>query len=703
MRPRIALFLGFVALLVLLPPAFAGEGAGEGAPGGAMEGQLDGRTIALPLLKTEIDADIQGDLATVTVRQTFANPSDVPMHAQYQFPLNHGAAVFEMVMEVGAERIRAQIQEVKQAEATFARAKSEGKAAALLKQQRPNLFTQDIANLVPGVPIATTLRYVQTVPKIDGDYELVVPLVVGPRFQPAHAGRPPAKEAGLNDLPPASGSWELEQLPVYPPVRGVNLPATVDEDRVTLAVRIDGGVPVQAVASPTHALATAVESERVRRVTLAQGRAIDNRDFVLRYRLAGASTAAGLLAYRDGRGGYFSLLIEPPAVPAEAEVTPREMVFLLDCSGSMAGLPMDASKAFMRQALARLRPTDHFRIIRFSDSATEFSAHPLPATPQNVAQGLSYVESLEGEGGTMMSAGIEQALAPATPAGSVRLVTFLTDGYIGNEQEILALIQQRLNGARLYAFGVGTGVNRYLLDAIGRAGRGFTRYMDPTERVGEVAQELSERLQSPVLTDIEVEWGGLAPEEVYPARIPDLFAGQSLRIQGRYTRPGAHTVTIKGLVNGRPAQLPLTVTLPERTMAGEAVALVWARAAIAEAMYSLSTPNGAVESPEFSATKQRVTNLGLAFSLVTRWTAFVAVSEQVYNVDAAGTPTRPVPLPMVKGTRSSAYPNQAPFTGAAGPEPATWLGLGLLGLLGLFSVRRRGAWEMRSGEAQSRQ
>ena len=174
MRQRLALFLLFVAMLVILPPVFAAEG-GEPQLGGALEAEGEGGTIALPVLKTDIDADIQGDLATVTVTQTFANPSGQPMHAKYLFPLNHGAAVFEMVMEVGGERIRAQIQEVHQAEATFAKAKSEGRAAALLKEHRPNMFTQDIANLMPNLPIKTTLRYVQSVPKVDGEHELVVP------------------------------------------------------------------------------------------------------------------------------------------------------------------------------------------------------------------------------------------------------------------------------------------------------------------------------------------------------------------------------------------------------------------------------------------------------------------------------------------------------------------------------------------------
>jgi Ca-activated chloride channel family protein len=685
MPQRLALFLLFVAALVIVPAAFASEER----LGGTLEGEVDGRAVSLPVLKTDIEADIQGDLATVTVTQTFANPADAPMHAKYLFPLDHGAAVFEMVMEVGGERIRAQIQEVKQAQATFAKAKSEGRAAALLKEHRPNMFTQDIANLMPGLPITTRLRYVQAVPKVDGEYELVIPLVVGPRFQPPHAGRPPAGgEAQPDDLPPAPGVWQLETLPAYPPVHGVNLPPQIEPERVALSARLDGGVPVQAVGSPTHALDVQAPTDRLRAVTLARGRVIDNRDFVLRYRLAGAGTAAGLLGYHDARGGFFSLLIEPPAVPAEADVTPREMVFLLDCSGSMNGLPMDASKAFMRQALVKLRPTDTFRIIRFSDAATEFSEFPLEATPQNVQRGLRYVDALHGEGGTMMSAGIEQALAPPTPPGSVRIVTFLTDGYIGNDHEILALVNRRLNGARLYAFGVGAGVNRFLLDEVGRAGRGFTRYMDPTEDVTEVAAGLAERLQSPVLTDIEIDWGGLAAEETYPAQVPDLFAGQSLRVQGRYARPGTYTVTVKGLVRGRPAQLPVTVTLPGNSGAGEAVALVWARAAIREAMVGLSHPHRGGDALAFETARARVTDLGLKFSLVTKWTAFVAVSEQVYNADAVNTPTRPVPLPMVKGTQPSAYPNQAPLTGVAGPEPATWLGLGLMGLLGFWRLRR---------------
>lgn len=682
--------------------------------GGHVEAQVNGQTIVFPTLKTDIQADIQGDLTTVSVIQTFANPLQTPLHASYLFPLNKDAAVYAMIMEVGDEIVHAQIQRVEQARKTFATAKQEGKSAALLTQHRPNMFTQDIANLMPGLPIKVTLRYVQTVSRQDGAYEMVIPLVVGPRFQPVGAGvesvADNAQNSGgvprWNPQTPAAiaggataaqsrsslGQWELQQLPVYPPVSGLEIPDRIDAERVSLKIEINGGVPITTVESPTHVITSQPLDPQRRSISLASGRTIDNRDFILRYTLAGATSQAGLLAYRDERGGFFSLLIEPPAVPAEADITPREMVFVLDCSGSMSGLPMQASKAFMRQALRRLRPTDHLRIIRFSDTATEFSSRPLPATPANIQQGIAYVEQLRGSGGTVMTSGIVQALQPPVPQGTLRLVNFLTDGYIGNEAEILSLIHQHLGSARLFAFGVGTGVNRYLLSEMGRIGRGFTRYMDPTEDVETVATELTERLQSPLLTDIRIDWGELAATAITPSAIPDLFAGQSLRIQGRYARPGDYRIKVEGLVNGRRASLPLNLHLPERSEEGEAVALIWARSAIKNAMHQLITPSPLrQESVTDTTLKQQITQLGLDFSLTTQWTAFVAVSKKIYNNAVTDTPTRPVPLPQVQGVSQLAYGNAtsfnatgsgtSTFSGNAAPEPETLFGLLLIGIL----------------------
>jgi Ca-activated chloride channel family protein len=676
--------------------------------GGRIEARVDGKPVNLPLLKTDIDADVQGDVAQVTVTQTFANPLDRAVHATYLFPLNETAAVNAMTMEVGEERIRARIQRIEEARTTFEKAKSEGRSAALLSQHRPNLFTQDIANLMPGLPIKVTLTYAQTVPRVDGAYELVVPLVVGPRYQPQGAGvapDQPAPKGGVRHWSAGTGTaggataansqtpygqWEIEQLPAYPPVFELNVPEQIDPERVGLTIHLNAGMAITNIDSRTHPITTEALEEGRAEVRLANGRTLDNRDFVLRYTLAGTRTQAGLLAYRDSRGGFFSLLLEPPQIPAEANITPREMVFVLDCSGSMHGLPIEASKAFMRAALRRLRPTDSFRIIRFSDAATEFSTQPLPATPQNIQAGLRYTDALTGEGGTEMSTGIRQALAPPVPAGALRIVTFLTDGYIGNEAEILKLLKTHLGDARLYAFGVGTGVNRYLLNEMGRVGRGFTRTMDPTEDLEKVAGELVDRLQSPVLTDIQIDWGGMEVSAQSPERIPDLFAGQSLRIQGRYGRPGPHEITVRGLVHGRPATLPLPVDLPETSTEGEAVPILWARSVIGDLLYQLTTGahQSGHEAVSADALKQQITELGLNFALVTPWTAFVAVSEKVYNANPALAPTLPVPVAQVQGTTERAYgepaapiTSAAVFAGGSTPEPAALFGLVLVALL----------------------
>jgi Ca-activated chloride channel family protein len=619
-----------------------------------------GDTLIFPTLKTDIDVDIQGDLASVTVQQTFANPLNTPLNVTYLFPLNKEAAVYKMVMEVGEEVVQAQIKKKKAAQATFDQAKREGKSAALLKQHRPNMFTQDIANLMPELPIKVTLHYVQTLLKVDGAYEVVIPLVVGPRFQPPHAGIAPKSDDKEPQQTTKIGQWELEALPTYPPVKGLNIPKTIEAERVAIQIHLNGGMPIQQVHSQTHKLYIHKTDDNQRTIQLAKGRVIDNRDFVLRYTLAAQSNQAGLLAYYGEQQGFFSLLIEPPAIPQNDQITAREMVFVLDCSGSMNGLPMEASKAFMREALQNLRPTDTFRIIRFSESATEFSRTPLAATPQNIQRGIRYTNNLQGYGGTMMTEGIKQALQVPVPQDSVRLVTFLTDGYIGNEREVLKLIKRLLGSARLFALGVGAGLNRFLLAEMGQVGRGFTRYMDPTENVQAVAKELAQRLQTPVLTDIMIDWGELQPTQVIPQTVHDLFAGQSVRIQGRYAKPGQHVIKVTGNVQGRAATLPLTINLPAQSEQGEAIALIWARSAIKDKMRLFDIPNN-MRTVQISdnVLKQQVTQLGLDFSLVTQWTAFVAVSKQKYNPNAAQTPTQAVPLPMVKGVTKHAYGNSS--------------------------------------------
>lgn len=755
---RHRIWIAVLALTFLL----VGRAGAEEPPvmGGTVEARIGGQVINFPTLRSDYQAEVEGDLVTVTLTQTFANPSNRALNATYLFPLPTKAAVFKMEMEVGDERVSARIQRVEEARVTYEKAKSEGKAAALLTQKRPNMFTQEIANLMPGLPVKVTLSYVQVADRVDGRYELVMPLVVGPRYQPLGRGRedfqtempaPSTEDAAVEGSggeagdrvrpefsPPISvdaskqaqadsrkkyGVWELESLPAYPPVSGLTIPKIIDEDRVSLAVNIRAGQPVVQVDSPSHILAEKKISDRQINLSLASGRTIDNRDFILRWSLTGEETQPGLLAHKDERGGFFSLLIEPPAAPRDEDLTPREMVFVLDTSGSMSGAPLIASQKFMNKALQGLRPKDYFRIVTFDNAAREFSDGAVPASQENIRQGLAYVSQLRAGGGTEAASGIRQALGVRQHPGTLRLVVFMTDGYIGNEAQVLGLINGLIGQARILSFGVGTAVNRYLLEEMAREGRGWSQILDPTADVDEVVESMAGRLEAPVLTDISIDWGGEV-SEVAPDPVPDLFAGQSVRVMGRYAKGGRREVVVSGLSGDRRARMPLQIDLPERPESDgpQAIALVWAREDIAELSRQFHRPASVRKSKlADDDLKERITVMGLTYNLVTTWTSFVAVSEKVVNQAGAAVDAQ-VPLPQVKGTEAEAYglsrspqagtmapgspaqsrspqvammiPNSSfdgrtSFSGGATPEPATMGGLALMAAAGWAALKRR--------------
>lgn len=666
-----AVVLGAALCGVVLLPGLAAAEDGP-LPGGIVEGELDGKVIQLPLVRSQVSVQVAGDVATVAVVQTFRNPATRPMHARYVFPLPPDAAVYAMTLVTGAQVIEGVIRERQQAEKEFAAAKAEGKQAALLSQERPNVFTQQVANLLPGGEVEVELRYAHAVPKKDGRYSLHVPLVVGPRYVPE-------TQRGEDVVEPLEiGEWNLAATP---PV----LPAGAgDPGQVTLEVELDGGVPIRWLDSPTHALDVHDAGPNTRLVRLAGGAVVGDRDFVLEYVLAGDKAAVGATALASGGRGVVALLVEPPKVVDPGETTARELVFVLDTSGSMAGPPMEASKRFMRQALRTLRPDDHFRVIRFSESASGLAKAALPATEENVARGLAFVERLAGEGGTEMTAGIRAALEPAPLPGAMRIVVFLTDGYIGDDVQIVRLVQALRGEARLFTFGVGNAVNRYLLDEMARAGRGVARVVTLDEDVEEAADRLAERLRAPFLTDVSIDWGKAPVEEPTPRLLPDLFAGERLRVLARFRKPGDYRVTVHGRIRGKAVALPFDLALPAEAAGDEALDVLWARGQVEDRMVDYLNP--AADGAMRAALQAEVTRLGLEHRLVTQWTAFVAVARDVVNPDAAHTPTGDVPVAQVAGVTQAAYP---PGTFGAAPEPATWLALGVLGGLSALVRRRR--------------
>lgn len=640
---------------------------------------VDGKELSLPLLKADYDVDIQGDVANLVLKQTFINPTKNPLDVTYLFPLNQKAAIHKMEMQLGDEIIQAVIKEKQKAKATFEKAKSQGKAASLLVQHRPNMFTQNITNLMPGAKMEISLSYAQTIPKIDNAYELVIPMVVGPRYEgkPKQDYTKTESQTDLDETETLSG-WNINKLPEYPKLIGINAPDKIDPKRVGIDIELNAAFPISGFWSDTHTLSIK-DGENQKKATFKEGLEIDNRDFVLRYELSNDSEIeAGILSHYDTqKKGFMSLLIEPPKIIAEETVTPRELVFVLDTSGSMGGLPMSASKNFMQSAIKNLRPNDYFRILRFSNNTTQFASSALQATTANKNAAQSFVAGLNAGGGTEMNNAISAAFDTTQPANTMRIVVFLTDGYIGADRDVIQTVSNRIGNARIYAFGVGRSVNRFLLDGIAKEGRGYARYVGLGESANEVASALAADLKSPLLTDISIDWNGLEVQEQSPVKIPDLFSGNSVRIFGRYKEGGNHKIFINGMVNGRKASMPLDLKLPNEASTDnsktKAIPLIWAREQIFEKNRQYTIDGNRSNNN----LKQEITKLGLDYSLQSRFTSFVAVSQKVINETPGQTKTASVPLPKVSGITKKAYPSLN-LSGSSTPEPHHIMGIMLM-------------------------
>jgi Ca-activated chloride channel family protein len=425
---------------------------------------------------------------------------------------------------------------------------------------------------------------------------------------------------------------------------------------ISLLVDIDTGVPLGEVVVPTHEVHIERASPTRAIVRLADRDSIPNRDFVLRCPVAGEAPSVGLLCHRgEEQGGFFTLMLVPQLHPADADVTPREVTFILDTSGSMSGIPMGMSKEVVRRTLNSLRPQDRFNIIRFAGDTGMLSPRPLENTEENVAKGLGYLGAMRGSGGTEMLKGVHAYLQTERDAAYVRIVCFLTDGYVGNEDAILGLIRDEGQDARWFAFGIGSSVNRYLIRGIGKQGNGASQFVLPRE--GDYAERAVEtffrRIDSPVLVDIGVDFGDLPVEDVYPEKPKDLFAGQPIVLNGRYTAPAEGTITVLGRVGAREVALPVEVSLPREEERNAALAPVWARRRIADLSEQLLSKPGDEEIVK------QITNLALEFRLVSAYTAFVAVDES--RIVGDGKPLK-VLVPVE-------IPESVSREGAVGKEP----------------------------------
>ncbi|HUS11876.1 MAG TPA: VIT domain-containing protein [Pyrinomonadaceae bacterium] len=636
-----ALIVAFVGLRNLCACGVAAAQTGESQ--GSLQ-VLDGTgqpKAVCPLKHTDVRVEISGFLSRVNVTQEFENAFKEKIEAIYVFPLPADAAVDDMTMVIGERTVRGKILRREEAQAVYDAAKSGGQIASLLNQERPNIFTQSVANILPGEKIKITISYVETLKYEAGSYEFSFPMVVGPRYMP---GVPTGQQAN-------SSSPDTTQVPdasrISPKLAAEGMRAGHD---ISLDIMLDAGLPLDEIKGKSHEVQIDRLNGHSAHVRLKSGTIIPNKDFVLRYEVAGKTIQDALLSHRSEKGGYFTLILQPPDRVTVADVTPKELVFVLDTSGSMSGFPIEKAKETMKLALDGLYPGDTFNLITFAGDTRIMFPAPVRATPANLRKAQEFLAASSGAGGTEMMKAIKASLDASDSQDHMRIVCFMTDGYVGNEMAIISEVQKHSN-ARVFGFGIGSSVNRFLLDKMSEYGRGEVEYVALNDDGSAAARRFHERVRNPLLTDISVDWNGLLVSEVYPQRIPDLFGAKPVILTGRYSGAGHGVIRLKGKMSGREFVREIAVDFPESESQHNVLSSLWARSRIDDLMGQ--DYNGVQHGEMKPELKETITTLGLEYRLMTQFTSFVAVEEMI--VTDGGQPRRiDVPVEVPEGVNRDA-------------------------------------------------
>ena len=617
---------------------------------------------ALPLKATRTQVDIAGVIADVKITQVYSNAGPRPLEAIYVFPGSTRAAVYGMKMTIG-ERVQiAKIHERQAAQATYQAAKSAGKSALLLEQQRPNVFQMHVANIMPGDTITVELAYTELLVPTEGVYTLVYPTVVGPRY----ANQPVSQT-------PASERWVANPYLK----EGTAVPYTFELTTVVAA-----GVPIQDLTCSSHEVKVAYDGPDRATITLADAEKHGgNRDYVLKYRLQGGQITTGLLLSQGDDENFFLLMMQPPQRLATALMPPREYIFIVDVSGSMHGFPLDVSKQLLTNLLGGLRPQDTFNMLLFAGSSELFAERSVAATPDNMVRARKLLERQQGGGSTELLPALRRALQLPQAEHSARTIVIATDGYVNVEADAFAVVRDNLQQANVFTFGIGSSVNRFLIEGLARAGMGEPFVVTQAAEASVMAEKFRAYVQAPVLTDIHVTYQGVQVYDVEPPSLPDLFAERPVILFGKWRGAPQGTMTVQGFSGEQTYQQTINVqpNLVQPTHA--ALRYLWARHRIA----TLDDDHTLQPRPEHTA---HITRLGLQYNLLTRFTSFVAVDDVVRE---AQTPAQTVlqPLPLPKGVSNHAVGGHVPTT----PEPETYLLMAVVGVILLWGTyRRRQDW-----------
>jgi Ca-activated chloride channel family protein len=615
-------------------------------------------------LNTELSGEVNGLVATITLRQTFRNPSPDWVNGRYVFPLPENAAIDSLSLETDGRIIRGVVKEKQAAKRAFEAAKASGKKAGLLQQNRPNLFSMSLANIAPDSDVIATITWVQTVDFKAGLFSLRLPTTLTPRFIPG-------QRIKTTEVPGREGDFVSEQALAIDSGTGWSLntdrvpdaaeitpwqilqPEQAGSHQFSLDMMLDAGLALSSISSVSHALdvSASPKDPNRQRIRFSNGLEPLDRDLLIHWAPVASQQPDAAVFQQAGSEGDYSLLMVMPPMQNIVQTLRREVIFIIDSSGSMAGISMPQARRGLRTALGYLSPTDRFNIVDFDSSANALFSEPVAASRLNLSRADAFVSSLVADGGTNMNAALKMAFKQRREDAYLRQIIFITDGSVGNEEELFRLIQSRLGDARLFTVGIGSAPNSHFMRGAAHYGRGSYENIASLDQAEKRMNALFARINRPVMSNLKIQWPDNKAVEMYPAKIPDLYLGEPLMVLARSTTAKTQ-VNISGQLAGKPWSRSLKVSGAPKA---KNLDKLWARQKI-DALISAQVVGG----EPVEKIKAEIVKLGVEHQLSTRYTSFVAIEEKISKPEHLTAKNKQVPNLMPKGnTMMVPLPNTA--------------------------------------------
>ena len=576
----------------------------------------DSQIAELPLKSTDVKVNISGIIANVTIEQTYKNEGKNPIEAVYVFPMSDKAAIYSMEMIVGNRTIIAKIKEKNQARTEYEAAKANGNRTSLLEQERPNVFTMNVANINSGEEIKVKLQYTEFIIPDEGLYSFVFPTVVGPRYN---------TKSGVKF---ASTPYSKKGIKPF--------------STFNLGLELNSTVPITSVNCLTHKVYIDQYSDKNAILNLSNDEIYaNNKDFVLNYTLKGNTIESGVQLFNDGKEQFFLAMVQPPKKIKENEIPPREYIFVVDISGSMHGFPLDVSKKLLKNLISNLKKSDQFNVVLFSGSSQKLSENSLPATNENIQKAIYLIDNQLGGGSTEILGALKTALSLPRPSKSLsRSVVIVTDGYVSVEKEAFDLIKANLNNLNVFAFGIGSSVNRYLINGLAHVGGGEPFVVLDQSKADSTATKFRNYIQTPVLSNIKIKFNGFEAYDLIYEKLPDLMAERPLIIAGKYRNNPNGSIAVSGYTGKGKFEETIQVNQEQLSDNHSALKYLWAR----EKIKLLDDYSSVYQSEQNT---KAITQLGLSYNLMTAYTSFIAIDtkEVIDNKGKLNTVQQVLPLP----------------------------------------------------------